>query len=931
MSVIDKLNNIINCKNAIRTSINNKGGKLTESSKLRDYATAIDNLTGGGGSENRSGLIEVNSLPDNKYDTTSIYTTPHKVNDILINVQIKEVRNETILFSQFSSASLRAPLIGGEVVDSLPTENIIETTQTSGFYFYYSTSNNEAYLHSTEIFGGWKPLSEFFCTLFDGALMPCQGFINSKLNGVVLGHGYYIVNADDYYKYFNIWEEITYSGDGSDVIDSGFDLPEKNIDKDKVYKVKYFDDIYAVPEEGKAGEYLAGGLFLLCGIDVCDELPTSNIIYPPEGGVTYFQHVYYVKNKDVYVYVSTEKRFVTISETLSNITSTTIPFKGEVDEDNNSNNTTLGIYAAYRYRYYRSTSQAEKLKHNGQELNVTPSTENQEFETTGNNYYSRVTVEPVTSTIDTNIVPENIAKNVTILGVTGTFEGGIPGTNYYLPDSSEKYNLDIVADEANLNRIDITSSSTGDTTVNIFATEATTNLTLSGGSNGDLTGTVSIYAANYTGSIVTNNLVPENIAKGKTILGVTGTLESGGGASITANIKITNSTSDILGTTDHNKLCVLSDTNDLSFKVVNKIDGRSEEISTLSTVLPQKLRDCACAAYGDNVYIFGGRAANNAVDTIYKFNCTTETISTLSTKLPQVLYEACCATFGDNIYIFGGMATNISNAIYKFNCKTEKISILVTKLPQQLHCACCALYNDIIYIFGGSGSGSNNSYLSTVYKFNCTNETISSLGNYLPQGIRDACCAVHDNDIYIFGGYGSAAALNTIYRFHCTNEGLSNISTLPDKLYDACCSTYNNDIYIFGGANVKAEFNTIYKFNCVDKTISALIGRIPYNLIDSCCVSHNNDIYIFGGHTGVSFANTIYKFPILLGLTANNVLIYNANSNYSFDLITDQVTIPVKNVYIGDNNNIRQLASAYLYDQSKSAWVNVNTGEKLTA
>ena len=153
MSVIDKLNNIINCKNAIKAAINNKGGTLTESSKLRDYATAIDNLTGGGG-ENCGGLIEVNSLPDNKYDTTSIYTTPHKVNDILINVQIKEAGNETILFSQFSSASLKAPLIGGEVVDSLPTENIIETTQTSGFYFYYSTSNNEAYLHSTEIFGG---------------------------------------------------------------------------------------------------------------------------------------------------------------------------------------------------------------------------------------------------------------------------------------------------------------------------------------------------------------------------------------------------------------------------------------------------------------------------------------------------------------------------------------------------------------------------------------------------------------------------------------------------------------------------------------------------------------------------------------------------------------------------------------------------------
>ena len=54
MSLIDKLNNIINCKDAIRAAINNKGGVLTESSKLRDYATAIDNLTGGGGSSSSS-------------------------------------------------------------------------------------------------------------------------------------------------------------------------------------------------------------------------------------------------------------------------------------------------------------------------------------------------------------------------------------------------------------------------------------------------------------------------------------------------------------------------------------------------------------------------------------------------------------------------------------------------------------------------------------------------------------------------------------------------------------------------------------------------------------------------------------------------------------------------------------------------------------
>ena len=135
------------------------------------------------------------------------------------------------------------------------------------------------------------------------------------------------------------------------------------------------------------------------------------------------------------------------------------------------------------------------------------------------------------SIVTNNLVPENIAKNVTILGITGTFEGGIPGTNYYIPDSSTKYQLDVVADNANLNRIDITSSTTGDTTVNIYATEKITNVSLNGGSNGSLTGTVNIDAANYTGTVVTDNLVPENIAKGKTILGVQGTLESGGGGS----------------------------------------------------------------------------------------------------------------------------------------------------------------------------------------------------------------------------------------------------------------------------------------------------------------------------------------------------------------------------------------------------------------
>ena len=59
----------------------------------------------------------------------------------------------------------------------------------------------------------------------------------------------------------------------------------------------------------------------------------------------------------------------------------------------------------------------------GEEITVTPSTEEQVImPSQEKNAILKVTVEGVTSAIDANIVPENIKKDVIILGVTGTYE-----------------------------------------------------------------------------------------------------------------------------------------------------------------------------------------------------------------------------------------------------------------------------------------------------------------------------------------------------------------------------------------------------------------------------------------------------------------------------------------------------------------------------
>lgn len=58
-----------------------------------------------------------------------------------------------------------------------------------------------------------------------------------------------------------------------------------------------------------------------------------------------------------------------------------------------------------------------------EELSVTPTTQQQVYDHSKDTPYSKVTVNAVTSSIDSNIQPENIKRNMSILGVVGTYEG----------------------------------------------------------------------------------------------------------------------------------------------------------------------------------------------------------------------------------------------------------------------------------------------------------------------------------------------------------------------------------------------------------------------------------------------------------------------------------------------------------------------------
>lgn len=82
---------------------------------------------------------------------------------------------------------------------------------------------------------------------------------------------------------------------------------------------------------------------------------------------------------------------------------------------------------------------------NGHELEVTPSTEQKVIEPEENyNAITRVTVKAVTSSIDPNITPENIKSGVSILGVTGTYNGEVLLVNQVPTSTPDKLTYAVV-------------------------------------------------------------------------------------------------------------------------------------------------------------------------------------------------------------------------------------------------------------------------------------------------------------------------------------------------------------------------------------------------------------------------------------------------------------------------------------------------------
>ena len=121
------------------------------------------------------------------------------------------------------------------------------------------------------------------------------------------------------------------------------------------------------------------------------------------------QHTYFLTNNDYESPNATQTNIISI--TRGSVTYTAL-----IDANAESHDVLTGK------KYYKNNGLHIGTMPNNGQINITPSTSQQ---TIPLGYTSGGTISAVDNTIDSNIVAGNIKQNVTILGVTGTFEGGV--------------------------------------------------------------------------------------------------------------------------------------------------------------------------------------------------------------------------------------------------------------------------------------------------------------------------------------------------------------------------------------------------------------------------------------------------------------------------------------------------------------------------
>ena len=304
--------------------------------------------------------------------------------------------------------------------------------------------------------------------------------------------------------------------------------------------------------------------------------------------------------------------------------------------------------------------------------------------------------------------------------------------------------------------------------------------------------------------------------------------------------------------------------------------GQFKYIHTLEliqTKLPSsQTQFMGSASVGDNIYLFGGQ--NNTTSTmrissILKFNTITEELTTLSTTLPDDAMDISCCSIGTKIYLFGGSlygSSVMKYKIYIFDTETETLSLSNAVMPTQLEAYFVALPIDTkVYVHSASNKA--------LYVYDTIADTITTISVDITSYYSSKMPFVDDNKIYFFGGYNiRSSSLTNDYDVYCYDIATGTLETFTNKwelpIFSALPSRQlaideNMNNYCYGNNYNKS---IIIKPHGEDGVFTLSLDKdISMIKIASSLAYCNGYLYIFGGYadeSGSTASKDIFKLKL---------------------------------------------------------------------
>lgn len=317
------------------------------------------------------------------------------------------------------------------------------------------------------------------------------------------------------------------------------------------------------------------------------------------------------------------------------------------------------------------------------------------------------------------------------------------------------------------------------------------------------------------------------------------------------------------------------------------IDGQATGL-----VLPSNTYEMAYATVGTDIYVIGGQTGKSGTSgvltRIVKFDTVSKQVITLANTLPSRRHSASAAAFGTDIYVFGGSQTQmptsdtVLNQVIKIDTLTGEVTTLSTSFATGRLSATAVTSGSYIYVFGGRGGKNGNTYYNEVYRFNPANQQLTRIA-FLPFSVCGVGAAAIGTKIYLFGGTNSSGNFkNTISIFDTKTNTTETISTvLPANMSNISTIVKGNIIYgLFASESSVGTYE--FKFDINDYSVTELSNdNSLYRLVPATGIV-NNVVYVLGGsgHNEITRVLFTYEYsykPVVSRLFDNTPTDNSAN------------------------------------------------------